>query len=103
MDLVRMLVSTTEITHTTDGVKGEQDTMCWGSMEYWALEYSFSEIPFNVSIDWKPTFNFYGYSGFGVMVVHFRYAIFSKLRTTQLRYQFNHVSWNLNNIFWLKI
>jgi hypothetical protein len=28
------------------------------------LEYSFAEIPFNLSIDWKPTFNFYGYSGF---------------------------------------
>jgi hypothetical protein len=28
------------------------------------LEYSFTEIPFNLSIDWKPTFNFLGYSGF---------------------------------------
>jgi hypothetical protein len=28
------------------------------------LEYSFEEVPFNISIDWKPTFNFYGYSGF---------------------------------------
>lgn len=28
------------------------------------LEYSFLEVPINIGIDWKPTFNFYGYSGF---------------------------------------
>jgi len=28
------------------------------------LEYNFLEIPFNLSIDWKPSINFYGYSGF---------------------------------------
>jgi len=28
------------------------------------LEYSFTEIPFNLSIDWKPAFNLVGYSGF---------------------------------------
>lgn len=28
------------------------------------LEYSFLQIPINISIDWKPTFNFYGYKGF---------------------------------------
>jgi len=28
------------------------------------LEYSFNEIPFNIGIDWKPAFNFVGYSGF---------------------------------------
>ncbi|MGM0580870.1 MAG: hypothetical protein ACQETL_09335 [Bacteroidota bacterium] len=28
------------------------------------LEYNFTEIPINFSIDWKPSFNFYGYSGF---------------------------------------
>ncbi|MBN1989352.1 MAG: hypothetical protein JW783_08155 [Bacteroidales bacterium] len=28
------------------------------------LEYSFVEIPFNISLDWKPAFNFYGHSGF---------------------------------------
>lgn len=27
------------------------------------LEYNFVEIPFNVSIDWKPAFNIVGYSG----------------------------------------
>lgn len=29
-----------------------------------ALEYTFVEIPFNISIDWKPAFNFAGYTGF---------------------------------------
>lgn len=28
------------------------------------LEYSFTEAPFNISLDWKPAFNFIGYSGF---------------------------------------
>jgi hypothetical protein len=28
------------------------------------LEYSFREIPFSLSVDWKPVFNFVGYSGF---------------------------------------
>ena len=28
------------------------------------LEYSFSEVPINLSLDWKPAFNFVGYSGF---------------------------------------
>lgn len=28
------------------------------------LEYNFSEIPINLSIDWKPAFNFIGYSRF---------------------------------------
>ena len=28
------------------------------------LEYSFTEIPINVSIDWKPVLNIIGYSGF---------------------------------------
>lgn len=27
------------------------------------LEYNFAEIPFNISIDWKPAFNLYGHSG----------------------------------------
>ncbi|MEX0982358.1 MAG: hypothetical protein WD577_14860 [Bacteroidales bacterium] len=27
------------------------------------LEYSFSEVPFNIGVDWKPAYNFYGYSG----------------------------------------
>lgn len=28
------------------------------------LEYSFLKIPFNIGVDWKPAFNFYGHSGF---------------------------------------
>ncbi|MFO7616560.1 MAG: hypothetical protein R6V75_04855 [Bacteroidales bacterium] len=28
------------------------------------LEYSFMEVPINIGIDWKPAFNFFGYSGF---------------------------------------
>ncbi|MDZ7737903.1 MAG: hypothetical protein U5K32_02300 [Bacteroidales bacterium] len=28
------------------------------------LEYSFREVPINLGIDWKPAFNFIGYSGF---------------------------------------
>lgn len=28
------------------------------------LEYSFNEIPINLSVDWKPAFNIIGYSGF---------------------------------------
>ncbi|MCA1757673.1 MAG: hypothetical protein LC649_09480 [Bacteroidales bacterium] len=28
------------------------------------LEYSFSEVPLNLGIDWKPALNFIGYSGF---------------------------------------
>jgi hypothetical protein len=28
------------------------------------LEYNFVEVPFNISIDWKPAFNLYQYSGF---------------------------------------
>jgi hypothetical protein len=28
------------------------------------LEYNFREIPINLSLDWKPAFNFIGYSGF---------------------------------------
>jgi len=28
------------------------------------LEYSFAEAPINIGLDWKPAFNFIGYSGF---------------------------------------
>ncbi|MDY0201471.1 MAG: hypothetical protein WC951_10685 [Bacteroidales bacterium] len=28
------------------------------------LEYSFTEVPINIGIDWKPAFNFYGHTGF---------------------------------------
>ena len=28
------------------------------------LEYSFAEVPFNISLDWKPAFNLVGYNNF---------------------------------------
>jgi len=28
------------------------------------LEYSFSEVPINLGVDWKPSYNFSGYTGF---------------------------------------
>jgi hypothetical protein len=28
------------------------------------LEYNFREVPINLSLDWKPAYNFFGYSGF---------------------------------------
>lgn len=28
------------------------------------LEYNFREIPFNIGVDWKPAYNFVGYTGF---------------------------------------
>lgn len=28
------------------------------------LEYNFTEIPINISVDWKPSLNIFGYSGF---------------------------------------
>lgn len=28
------------------------------------LEYSFSEVPINLGLDWKPTYNLVGYTGF---------------------------------------
>jgi hypothetical protein len=52
-----------DYTYNRWGERGRK-IQCWVWMESWALEYSFTEIPFNLSIDWKPTFNFYGYSGF---------------------------------------
>jgi hypothetical protein len=50
-------------THNRWGERGRQYNV-FGLDGILGLEYSFTEIPFNVSIDWKPTFNFYGYSGF---------------------------------------
>ena len=28
------------------------------------MEYNFDEVPFNISIDWKPAYNLWGYQGF---------------------------------------
>ena len=44
------------------GTEGESYTVI-GVDGILGLEYNFAEIPFNLSIDWKPAFNFYGYSG----------------------------------------
>jgi len=40
------------------------------------LEYVFTEIPFNLSLDWKPGFNLIGYSGFwgDEVALSFRYT-----------------------------
>ncbi|MDD3568548.1 MAG: hypothetical protein PHT92_09135 [Bacteroidales bacterium] len=45
------------------GTAGENYTVI-GVDGILGLEYNFAQIPFNVSIDWKPAFNFVGYSGF---------------------------------------
>lgn len=44
------------------------------------LSYTFTEIPINVSIDWKPMLNFVGYSGFwgDMAAISVRYTIKSK-------------------------
>lgn len=52
-----------DYTHNRWGERGEQYSVI-GLDGILGLEYSFAEIPFNLSIDWKPTFNFFGYSGF---------------------------------------
>jgi hypothetical protein len=45
------------------GYPGERYTVV-GIDGILGLEYSFVEIPFNISVDWKPAFNFVGYTGF---------------------------------------
>ena len=41
-----------------------------------ALDYTFKELPLNLSVDWKPAFNIIGYSGFwgDEIAVGIRYA-----------------------------
>ena len=41
-----------------------------------ALDYTFNELPINLSLDWKPAFNIVGYSGFwgDEIAVGVRYA-----------------------------
>ncbi len=50
-------------THRHWGYDGENYTVV-GIDGILGLEYNFAEIPFNVSVDWKPAFNFIGHSGF---------------------------------------
>jgi len=33
-------------------------------MEFWDWNTISREVPFNISIDWKPAYNLWGYSGF---------------------------------------
>lgn len=50
-------------THKRWGLENEKYSVI-GLDGILGLEYSFTEIPVNLGIDWKPTFNFFGYSGF---------------------------------------
>lgn len=49
--------------NTSWGTPGTQYT-AFGIDGILGLEYSFREIPINLSLDWKPEFNFVGYTGF---------------------------------------
>lgn len=49
--------------HAYWGNKGESYTVV-GIDGIIGLEYNFTELPINISIDWKPEFNIIGYSGF---------------------------------------
>jgi hypothetical protein len=55
-----------DVTHVVAGVDG-----------IIGLEYTFNEIPFNISIDWKPAFNIINHTGFWADEVGFsvRYVI----------------------------
>jgi hypothetical protein len=44
------------------GIKGTQYIVL-GVDGILGIEYNFREIPINIGIDWKPAFNFYGYTG----------------------------------------
>lgn len=45
------------------GTPGEEYTVL-GLDVILGLEYNFKSVPFNISIDWKPEFNLWGYKGF---------------------------------------
>jgi hypothetical protein len=49
--------------HTNWGTAGTQYTT-FGVDGILGLEYSFKFLPVNISLDWKPEFNFVGYTGF---------------------------------------
>lgn len=48
--------------HTNWGTPGDQ-YMAFGVDGILGLEYSFSELPLNISLDWKPEYNLTGYKG----------------------------------------
>jgi hypothetical protein len=52
-----------DYTYKRWGAEGEKYTVI-GIDGILGLEYSFSEVPFNIGIDWKPSFNLSGYKGF---------------------------------------
>ena len=52
-----------DYTHNYWGTSGTNYTVV-GIDGILGLEYSLKEIPVNFGIDWKPAFNFIGYSGF---------------------------------------
>jgi hypothetical protein len=51
-----------DYTHDYWGTQGRSYTVV-GLDGILGLEYSFTEVPFSLSLDWKPAFNFIGYSG----------------------------------------
>jgi hypothetical protein len=52
-----------DYTYNRWGEKGTRYTVV-GVDGIIGLEYSFREVPLNLGLDWKPAFNFVGYSGF---------------------------------------
>jgi hypothetical protein len=51
-----------DYTHDYWGTSGQNYSVV-GIDGILGLEYNFSEVPINIGIDWKPAFNFVGYSG----------------------------------------
>jgi hypothetical protein len=51
-----------DYTHNYWGTRGKSYTVV-GLDGILGLEYSFTEVPVSLSLDWKPAFNFIGYSG----------------------------------------
>jgi len=52
-----------EGSHLNNGTAGTNYTII-GLDGILGLEYNFSEVPVNISVDWKPAFNIIGYSEF---------------------------------------
>jgi hypothetical protein len=53
------------------------------------IEYTFDSFPMNVSLDWKPVFNFFGYSGLwaDMVALSIRYTIGSNNRYKRNNYK----------------
>lgn len=52
-----------DYTHNYWGTRGTNYTVI-GIDGILGLEYSFTEVPINIGLDWKPAFNLIGYQGF---------------------------------------